>query len=359
MQFTVIKNTPLTPQSPDKSVFHLVLSATSNAPLITADDYQTGDWLALDSVNQSGLVDVILELLDLLGSEVTTLRRIGEVTARQALQEHLEITQLNPAILNKLQRQYQMGDWSDRQAMMDYAQDRDIIDLLTAFPALKEMGIDFLRLLSPLAPRYYSIASQVDNQGQVAVVYKQVIYEREGRVREGVASRYLSLLKPGDVIEGEFKANPTFKLPEDPATPIIMVGAGTGIAPFIGFMQQRSQTDQTNQNYLFFGETNRKTSFLFEEQLLNWQQKDQLQLFTAFSRDQAEKMYVQDLLRQKKVQLASLIKEGAIVYLCGSQTRVAEGVEVLFNEMASEGLLGEGVDWQSLKTNRQLQMDVY
>ncbi|GKT12770.1 MAG: sulfite reductase (NADPH) flavoprotein alpha-component [Thiomicrorhabdus sp.] len=359
MQFSVIQNTLLTPDSPDKAVYNLILAYKPDQNCAELTTYQPGDWLTVNTKNHDDMISTVLSLLGLTGSEHIELRRIGEVTIYDALQQHLEITQLNPAILNKIKRQYALGDWPDRQAMMDYADGRDIVDLLQAFPTLKTMGVEFLGLLSPLAPRYYSIASQADATGEVSLVYKQVVYEREGRIRQGVASRYLSALSVGKTIEGEFKNNAMFKLPEDPQTPIIMVGAGTGIAPFIGFMQQRAEQATSGKNLLFFGETNRIHSFLFEDELMQWQQEGKLQLFTAFSRDQAEKEYVQDVIRQQKIVIQSQIEQGGVIYICGSQIRLAAAVEQALTEILSECGLDESMSWQALKESRRIQMDVY
>ena len=359
MQFSVIQNRLLTPSSPDKAVYHLTLSTSSKERAVEGIDYQPGDWLTLTVKNHDDIVNAVLALLPLSGHEMIELRRIGEVSVYEALKAYLEITQLNPAILNKIHRQFQLGDWADRQAMMDYANGRDIVDLLIAFPSLQEMGPEFLALLSPLAPRYYSIASQANEETEVSVVYKHVVYEREGRVRQGVASHFLSTLKAGDSIEGEFKSNAMFKLPEDISKPIIMIGAGTGIAPFIGFMQQRAEQEESGQNLLFFGETNRAHSFLFEEELTQWQQQDKLTLFTAFSRDQAEKCYVQDVMLQQKTLIASLIEQGGVIYLCGSQERLAKAVELVLTEICESCLAEKEITVQTLRENRQLQMDVY
>ncbi|MEA3404804.1 MAG: hypothetical protein U9R28_03575 [Pseudomonadota bacterium] len=218
MRFCVKSNQNITSQCQDKSIFHLVLT-TEEQPL----NYQAGDWLTIQASNQTEWVDEILEQLSLTGDELIELRRVGSVSCREALTHQLEISQLNPAIFNKLQRQHQIGSWSDRQAMMDEAYGLDILDLLNRFPELKKWGIEFLLLLAPLGPRYYSIASSPIAVGsEVHLVVKQVEYcnsTSSKRVHHGVASTAISLLKVGDEIEGELKFNPTFKLPEDSATP--------------------------------------------------------------------------------------------------------------------------------------------
>jgi len=359
MQLTVIQNRLLTPQSPDKSIYYLTLKVDSVRENRSDISYQPGDWLTLQAENNLDLVNQTLALLSLSGTEKITLRRHGEVTTTTALQSHLELTQLNPAILNKCQRQYGFGDWADRQAMMDYARGRDIIDLLMLFPSLQAMGLEFLQLLSSLTPRYYSIASILDENNLVSILYKHVRYEREGRERQGVTTRLLADLNTSDTVQGEFIANGNFKLPKDSKVPIIMIGAGTGIAPFIGFMQQRVQDSDGGENLLFFGETHRETSFLFEEDLTDWQAQKKLTLFTAFSRDQPQKIYVQDMIEQQKERIFSLIQSGGIIYICGSQSGLAVGVEAALKELFNESMALDEMNWQSLKDKRQIQMDVY
>lgn len=359
MQLTVIQNQLLTPQSHDKSIYYLTFKFDPFGDDNGAALYQPGDWLTLQGENQLDMVNQVLDLLNLSGTEKITLRRHGEVTAMTALRSHLEITQLNPAILNKCQRQYGLGDWLDRQEMMEYARGRDIMDLLMLFPSLQSMGVAFLNLLSPLAPRYYSIASARGKNNTLSILYKHVCYEREGRARQGVTTRFLADLSPSDSLQGALIPNANFKLPEDPRVPIIMIGAGTGLAPFIGFMQQRAQESGGGENLLFFGETHRETSFLFEEALMDWQTQQKLTLFTAFSRDQSQKIYIQDILAQQKERIFSLVQSGGIVYICGSQSGLAVGVEAVLKGIFNESVALDDMRWDALKSTRQIQMDVY
>ena len=140
MQLQVTQSQLLTPQSKIKAVYLLTLESPAGESLA----YQPGDWLTIQAVNPGELVQQLLASLGLSGSERIELRRIGEVSAQEALSRYLEITQLNPAILNKMQRQLQLGDWDGRQAMIDYAYGRDILDLLQAFPQMAQLGIEFL-----------------------------------------------------------------------------------------------------------------------------------------------------------------------------------------------------------------------
>jgi sulfite reductase (NADPH) flavoprotein alpha-component len=356
MQLRLIQSELLTENSQIKQVYLQTYVAANGCQL----DYQAGDWLLMHAINPEVLVAEILNQLGLQGDETVQLRRIGEVSAEQALSQYLEITQLNPAILNKMQRQLQIGEWDGRQAMMDYAYGRDIVDLLNAFPQMAVLGADFLSWLSPLAPRYYSIAS-ADNK-QVKILFKALNYHYAGRDKSGVASNYLAQLPIDAVVEGELKTNPLFKLPENPQTPIIMVGAGTGLAPFLGFIAER-QRQQAGENILFFGETEKANACLCCEQLQAAQAKGDLQLFMEFSRDQAEKRYVQDAMREQKALMWQKWQDGAVLYVCGSQKTLAPAVERLWQQwLAEEQQLSKQEAaqlWQGLRKERRIQFDVY
>lgn len=367
MQFRVVSNQNITQLCEDKALYHLVLEPVDGELL----EYQAGDWLTLKASNQPEWVEAVLAELSLTGAELIELRRAGRVTIKEALTDHLEISQLNPAILNKIQRQYGIGDWPDRQAMMRYAYGRDILDLLQAFSALKTLGLEFISLLSPLGPRYYSIASARPAVGNtVHLLIKLVTYFTpeepsitEPRRHFGVASYHVSQLQTADQLACEIKTNPTFKLPLDSSTPIIMIGAGTGIAPYIGFIQQRVADKACGQNTLFFGETHQACSFLFGDYLQACESTDQLSLWTAFSRDQAEKIYVQDVMLQQAEMLWQQVEQGAYIYICGDQHSLAKAVESTWLEiiMRFEAVDLEGAQtlWRSWRKQRRLQLDVY
>lgn len=366
MQFTVVENRNMTSEDEEKDVYFIRLTYKESL------EYTAGDWLQVASQNRPSLVDFVLELLGLSGNEIFEVRRVGKKTIRQALLENFELTQLNPAILNRIQREYALNQWADRNAMMDYAEGRDIIDLLQAFPQLQALGLEFCNMLSPLAPRYYSIASSQhslaaqDYDGHmVDLVYKKVAYHREGRDRLGVTTCQLSDLKAGDVIEGDFCENKVFKLPEDLAhnqQPLLMVGAGTGIAPYIGFLEEiANQHPQHFENtWLFFGETRAQTCFLCQEQLASWEANG-LKLYTAFSRDQAEKIYVQDLLWQHKQEVWQALEDGGIFYICGDKNRMAKDVEQVMKRIMVE--VGKIADpdlvWKEWRRARKVQSDVW
>ncbi len=365
MQAKVLFNELLTPDHPEKDVFHIGLETEE------ALDYLPGDWLMVSAENSPELVELVLQKLELSGDEPIELRRLGEMPVREALHYHLELTQLSPAILNKLKRQEGLDDWADRAEMMAYAEGRDIVDLLEAYPQFK--GLSFCELLAPLAPRYYSIASAPKAVGdkRVDLVYRKVAFERAERERKGLVTTALSALQSGDVIDVALSKNRNFKLPHaledalcEPA-PIIMVGAGTGIAPFIGFLQEwflEERCVQNHQAWLFFGETHRDKSHLFETTLAEWETQG-LHLRTAFSRDQAHKVYVQDRLWEDRAAVWKLLSDGAFFYLCGDKNQLKVGVEsVLLKILQTEGGLDEAAAealWHDWKKSRRVQFDVY
>ncbi|MBO1925094.1 NADP oxidoreductase [Thiomicrorhabdus sp. 6S3-12] len=357
MQLQITQSQLLTARSAIKSVYLVTLQHPQGERL----SYQPGDWLTVQAINPVELVRQLLERLNLSGTETVSLRKAGEVSVSEALGRHLEITQLNPAILNKMQRQLQLGEWSDRSAMIEYAYGRDILDLLTEFPQMARMGIEFLDWLAPLAPRYYSIASASDKT--VQVLFKAVRYRFNDRDKSGVASNFLASLSCGDLIEADFKENPMFKLPDDPQTPIVMFGAGTGLAPFLGFMQQRVREVNGGDNLLFFGETEKANACLCCDQLEAWEAAGRLELFLAFSRDQAEKRYVQHLMDEQRERLWFLWEAGAVIYICGSQKHLAPALEGLWQqwfieELALDAAAAQAL-WQQSRKQKRIQLDVY
>lgn len=358
MRLTLLSRRILTAQDSDAPAYLITLGTDQ------ALNYVPGDWITLQGQNAENLVQHVMRLLGLDSEQTITLRRCGEVNVLDALRHQLELTLLDPAILNKLSRQYAYQTWSDRAAMQGYAQGRDIVDLLQTFPDLAKLGAEFLQLLSPLAPRYYSIASAPHvRPNEVQVLYKHIHYQRENRWRDGVTSAWMSHLPIGETVEAEIKPNPHFKLPLDSNIPIIMLAAGTGLAPFIGFMQARIAEQAPGKNVLFFGETHQATRFLCGENLLAWQEQGMLQLITAFSRDQAEKCYVQDRLWQQRHAWLELWQQGAWVYVCGDKTRLAQGVEQTIKRIWQQeyNWNDEQINqaWLDAKKQGRIQLDVY
>jgi len=357
MQLRLVEQINLTPQDADPASYLIKLE--SSTPL----DYQPGDWLTVKGQNPQALVNELVLHLNLERNDEITLRRQGKVTIEQALTHYLELTVLDPAILNKLVRQYGFDHWASRAEMQSYSKSRDVVDLLEAFPSLAALGAEFLSLLSPLAPRYYSMASSsICYPNQIHLLYKAIRYFAQDREHVGVTSNSMAQAEIGALFEVEVKPNAHFKLPVESSIPIVMIAAGTGLAPFIGFMQQREVQQATGTNLMYFGETHQQTRFLCQSQLAGWQQQGLLTLDTAFSRDQSQKIYVQDRLLHNQAWL-DVWQAGGHIYICGDKAGLAQGVEQQIKTiwMQRYGWQQDQANqaWLDAKKQKRIQMDVY
>src|SRR5690606_6810073 len=204
---------------------------------------------------------------------------------------------------------------------------RQLVDILKAYPA-NWTAQGLVKALRPLTPRMYSIASsQSAVDEEVHLTLANVAYEYEGEARWGVASHFLSEREEGEQLPIFIEENPRFRLPADSSRDIIMIGPGTGIAPFRAFVQERGIADASGRNWLFFGNPHFASDFLYQTE---WQQAlrdgSLHRLDLAFSRDQAQKVYVQDKLRERASDLFDWIQSGAYVYVCGDATHMAKDV---------------------------------
>ncbi|WP_145507356.1 NADPH-dependent assimilatory sulfite reductase flavoprotein subunit [Yersinia alsatica] len=330
--------------------------------------YQPGDALGVWFDNSPALVDELLALLWLKGDELVSIDG-QNMPLSQALHSHLELTQNTTVIVDKyaaLSRDEKLiALLADRAALQHYAKNTPIVDMVRQAPS--DLNADQLvALLRPLTPRLYSIASsQAETENEVHITVGVVRYDIEGRPRTGGASGYLAdrLEVDGD-IRIFIEHNDNFRLPTNPETPVIMIGPGTGIAPFRAFMQQREAEGATGKNWLLFGNPHFTEDFLYQ---VEWQRyvKDGLltRIDLAWSRDQADKIYVQDKLREQGAELWSWIQQGAHIYVCGDANRMAKDVEqVLLDVVALHGAMdAEQADeyLSELRLARRYQRDVY
>ncbi len=254
---------------------------------------------------------------------------------------------------------------ADKQALQQYAHNKPIADMVREAASQPEAQ-QFIDLLRPLMPRLYSISSsQAEVENEVHITVGVVRYEIDGRARTGGASGYLAdgLQEEGD-IRIFIEHNDNFRLPANPQTPVIMIGPGTGIAPFRAFMQQRDADSAEGKNWLFFGNPHFTEDFLYQ---VEWQRyvKDGLltRIDLAWSRDQQHKVYVQDKLREQGEEVWRWIKEGAHLYVCGDANRMAKDVERALLDIISEygGMDTEQADefLSELRLERRYQRDVY
>ncbi|MBX9448023.1 NADPH-dependent assimilatory sulfite reductase flavoprotein subunit [Dickeya chrysanthemi] len=360
---SLLTNQKITGRNSEKDVRHIEIDLGDSGL-----HYQPGDALGVWYENSPALVQELLALLWLKGDEPVVVG--GEtLPLAEALQRHFELTQntapivANYAALSR--NEALLGLVADKSALQQYAQRTPLVDMVREAPT--ELTPEQLTgLLRPLTPRLYSIASSPEDVGsEVHITVGVVRYEYEGRARSGGASGYLAdrLEEDGDV-RVFIEHNDNFRLPANPETPVIMIGPGTGIAPFRAFMQQREAEGAGGKNWLFFGNPHFTEDFLYQ---VEWQRyvKDGLltQIDLAWSRDQAHKIYVQDKIREKGAEVWRWIQDGAHIYVCGDANRMAKDVEQALLAVAVEhgGMDAEQADefLSELRLERRYQRDVY
>ncbi|WP_202303389.1 NADPH-dependent assimilatory sulfite reductase flavoprotein subunit [Dryocola clanedunensis] len=330
--------------------------------------YQPGDALGVWYQNDAALVKELVELLWLNGDETVTVEG-KTLPLSEALEWHFELTVNTANIVEKyaqLTRNAALLDLvGDKTKLQHFAQSTPIVDMVRYAPS--ELTADQLvELLRPLTPRLYSIASsQAEAESEVHITVGVVRYDIEGRARTGGASGFLAdRLEEDGEVRVFIEHNDNFRLPANPETPVIMIGPGTGIAPFRAFMQQRENDGASGKNWLFFGNPHFTDDFLYQ---VEWQRyvKDGLltNIDLAWSRDQEHKIYVQDKVREKGAELWSWIQEGAHIYVCGDANRMAKDVEQVLLEVVAEfgGMDTETADefLSELRVERRYQRDVY
>lgn len=353
----------LTAATSDKDVRHIEIDLGTSGI-----EYQPGDTLGIWIKNDPELANEILALCQL--DPNTQVEYEGtQASLQNLLTDKLEITQVHPGFIKyyaaaadsaKLQRLYQ-----DSKALRSYLENRQIVDVLKQFPAaLTPAG--FVSCFRQLTPRQYSIASsQRQHPHTVELCVNQVLYLENEATRKGAGSSFLGWrVELGQQIPVFTVSNPNFRLPEDPATPIIMIGPGTGIAPFRAFLQERAALGATGSSWLFFGNPHQELDFLYQQELQAWLHSGVLQrLELAFSRDQAEKRYVQHCLLEQGKAVFQLLEQGAFLYVCGDAKKMAEDVQkALLQLIEQEGAMDAAGARQYLVQLRQQKRylrDVY
>jgi sulfite reductase (NADPH) flavoprotein alpha-component len=253
----------------------------------------------------------------------------------------------------------------EKDALEEYLAQREVIDLLCEYPAFRPDALEFVKLLAKLQPRLYSISSSLRAfPGQVHLTVGIVRYETCGRKRKGLCSTFLAdRVAPDGTIPVFIQPSHGFKLPKDPATPIIMVGPGTGIAPFRAFLHERRAGAVSGKNWLFFGDQQAACDFLYRDELESFQSSGLLtRLDLAFSRDQKEKIYVQNRMVENAAELFRWLEEGAHFYVCGDAKRMAKDVDAALHKIIE--LAGRTPDQaaeyaKKLKSEKRYQRDVY
>lgn len=332
--------------------------------------YEVGDALGVIPQNCPELVNDLLRALNRDGEEAVPGPNGGEMSLRTSLLRHYEIAKIPTSLLKAIAERSPDRTLADlmvptaREALNHYLWGREVIDLLVDFASVTFTPQEFVGHLKKLQPRLYSISSSLHAfPGHVHLTVAQLRYESFGRRRKGICSTFLSDRANGEV-PVFVQVSHAFRLPKDGAVPIIMVGPGTGVAPFRAFLHDRRARGAPGRNWLFFGEQQAATDFFYREELDSMLSDGHLtKLTTAFSRDQAEKIYVQNRMLENGADLWTWLEEGAHFYVCGDAKRMAKDVDAALHQICVThgGLSEEGAaDYVTkLKGNKRYQRDVY
>jgi sulfite reductase (NADPH) flavoprotein alpha-component len=350
-----------------KETFHLELAIAGSGMT-----YEPGDAIAVIPINAPNIVQSILEATKLSGNEGIEVKTEGRRRLADALREDFDITALSRSVLTKL---FEVTGSAPLKALLaddakerlkEFTNGREIVDAIHEFAPSGLSAETLVSIFRKLPLRLYSVASSpLAHPGEAHLTVSAVRYQSHGRSRQGVCSTYLAdLVKPGDVIPLFVHHNKNFRLPDDGAAPVIMIGPGTGIAPFRAFVEHRAALGNTGKNWLFMGDQHYLYDFLYQ---LEWQ--DHLKsgaltrLDVAFSRDQPEKIYVQYRMRQRAADLYAWLEEGAHFYVCGDAARMAVDVhEALVSIVQTQGAKSrEAAEAyvEDLKKTKRYQRDVY
>lgn len=335
--------------------------------------YEAGDALGVLPTNSPALVEELLATLGFKGEEAVAGPDGSSATIRQALLTQFVITAPSPALVKDTATR---AGQAELLALLDPAKKadldqwlfgRDVLDVLKTCPGAKFTPVEFVAHLRKLQPRLYSISSSPKaHPGEVHLTIAAVRYEAHGRAKQGVCSCWLA----DRVTRGEtpvpvfVQTSHGFRLPADLSKPVIMIGPGTGIAPFRAFLEERRATGASGRNWLFFGDQQRANDFLYEEELTVWSKDGLLsRLDLAFSRDQAEKIYVQTRMLEQAVELWSWLEAGAHLYVCGDAKRMAKDVDAALHtviETAGNRTKEQAAEYvAALKSGKRYQRDVY
>ncbi len=367
-QAVVLENLNLNGRGSDRETRHLELSLEGSNL-----QYEPGDCLGIYAKNHPRLVDELIEAMGWKPEELVPVNKNGEERPlREALSSHYEITVLTKPLLeqaaklssgNRLQELLVPGR---EQELREAIRDRDLLDLVQDYNLKGVSAKEFISILRKLPARLYSISSSPKAYpDEVHLTIRKVKYEAHGRNRYGVCSSYIAdRLEAGDTLPVFVQHNPNFKLPQNPDTPIIMIGPGTGVAPFRAFLGEREEIGAKGKSWLFFGDQHFSTDFLYQTDWQHWLKEGVLtRMDVAFSRDTAQKVYVQHRMLEKSKELYQWLQEGACVYVCGDEQKMAHDVHAtLAKIIEQEGGLGseEAIEYlKRMQQEKRYQRDVY
>lgn len=368
----LLENRVLNKDGSSKDTRHVVIDIAGSGL-----SYSVGDSMGIFASNRPQLVDEMIEVLGATGNEpVLPARLTAPISLREALTSKLSLAGPTKKALEVLAaKTTDSREKTQLEALLapgaealreEFLGQREYIDLLEEFPGAKLAPQELVDLMRRLMPRLYSIASSPKMYpGQVHLTVAPVRYESNGRRRYGVCSTFLAdratrRKTPIPV----FIAESHFGLPEDLSKDVIMVGPGTGVAPFRAFMQERVATQATGRNWLFFGDQHEKTDYLYGDEWKRWLADGRLaRVDLAFSRDQAQKIYVQDRMREAAAELWSWLQGGAHFYVCGDAHRMAKDVDAALQQIIAQqsGMdATQAADYvKAMKKEKRYQRDVY
>jgi sulfite reductase (NADPH) flavoprotein alpha-component len=365
----VLTNYRLTGPESEKETIHIELELEEGMT------YTPGDAVGIIPTNREPQVASVLKALHFTGDERVLDHYKVEISLHEALTTRLAIGRLGRGSVNQFAKLCGDNPPAGLAALLgpenksfaeEYVWGREFFDLITEFPGIITEPQQLFNILQRLTPRMYSIASsQAAHPLEVHTTVRVVRYQAHGLDRQGVASGHLGERAPvGSTMPIFLHDNNAFRLPEDTAAPVIMIGPGTGIAPFRAFLEHRQAHGHTGDNWLFFGEQRSVSDYLYKDQFLAMHADGLLtKLHTAFSRDQHKKVYVQDRMAENAAELFAWLERGAYFYVCGDASRMAKDVEcALLDAVArsTNGTLEQAAEYLAeMKKQKRYQRDVY
>ncbi len=350
-----------------KETFHISLDISKGSL-----PFQVGDSVAIYPDNDAELVDGIIGLLKFSADHMVLDRSENPFTVREFLLKKANISKCTSNFLKMLKDNgvqsallAQLLTPEGKPQAVEFLQTHQLYDILKAFPDSAISPQQLCSALLPMMPRFYSVASSPKQfPKEVHLTVASLVYETAGGPRKGVGSHFLGHTAVPSETQIPIYVQPSngFTIPENPNAAVIMIGPGTGIAPFRAFLQERMSLGHEGKNWLFFGERNRSTDFYYEEYFLSLEKEGRLQLDLAFSRDTAEKVYVQHLLWEKRKAIWEWLQNGAYFYVCGDAEKMAKDVDITLQRIAQDtGLTEEASrEWlKALRKSRHYLQDVY
>ncbi|WP_457983443.1 assimilatory sulfite reductase (NADPH) flavoprotein subunit [Bacillus paralicheniformis] len=363
----VLENLNLNGRGSNKETRHLELSLEGSG--LT---YEPGDALGIFPENDPELVDMLLTELKWDPNATVTDDQGENLSLKEALTSYYEITVLTKKFIQQAaelianEKLRELAAQENADQLKAYIAGRDLIDFVQDFGPIAAAPQDFVSILRKIPPRLYSIASSfAANPDEVHLTIGAVRYNTHGRDRKGVCSVLCAeRLQPGDTLPVFIQPNKNFKLPENPEAPIIMVGPGTGVAPFRSFMQEREETGAPGKSWMFFGDQHFVTDFLYQTEWQKWLSDGVLtKMDVAFSRDTEEKVYVQHRMLEHSKELFEWLEEGAAFYVCGDKNNMAKDVQNALLEIIEKegGKSREEAEayLAEMKKQKRYQRDVY